>query len=73
MMLLLSQPASGQIPSDSRGRGHLVLRSESPGQGRGPQEVMIDAGNGKVLSSAYESPKKEAAEKAKDAPSNKSN
>ena len=33
----------------------------------GVQEVMIDAGNGKVLSSAYESPKKEAAEKAKDA------
>jgi hypothetical protein len=29
---------------------------------------MIDAGNGKILSSAYESPKKEAAERAKDAP-----
>jgi hypothetical protein len=39
----------------------------------GVQEVMIDAGNGKVLSSAYESPKKEAAEKAKDTPSKKSN
>lgn len=37
----------------------------------GVQEVMIDAGNLKVLSSAHESPKKEAAEKAKDASSNK--
>lgn len=33
----------------------------------GVQEVMIDAGDGKVLSSAYESPKKEASEKAKEA------
>lgn len=33
----------------------------------GVQEVMIDAGSGKVLSTAYESPKKEAAEKAKGA------
>ena len=32
----------------------------------GVQEVQIDAGNGNVLFSAYESPKKEAAEKAKD-------
>lgn len=39
----------------------------------GVQEVMIDAGNGKVLSSAYESPKKEAAEKAKDAAPKKPN
>lgn len=35
----------------------------------GVQEVMVDAGNGKVLSSAYESPKKEAAEKARATPS----
>lgn len=32
----------------------------------GVQEVEVDAGNGKVLSSQYESPKKEAAEAAKD-------
>jgi hypothetical protein len=32
----------------------------------GVQEVQIDAGNGKVLSSKHESPKAEAAEKAKD-------
>ncbi len=34
---------------------------------RGVQEVQIDAGNGKVVSSKHESPKAEAAEKAKDA------
>ena len=33
----------------------------------GVQEVMIDAGTAKVLSSIHESPKKEAAERAKDA------
>lgn len=32
----------------------------------GVQEVQVDAGTGKVLSSKHESPKKEAAEKAKD-------
>jgi uncharacterized membrane protein YkoI len=32
----------------------------------GAQEVQVDAGNGKVLSSKHESPKKEAAEKAKE-------
>ncbi len=32
----------------------------------GVQKVMVDAGNGKILSSAYETPEKEAAEKAKD-------
>ena len=32
----------------------------------GVQEVQIDAGNGKVFSSKHESPKAEAAEKAKD-------
>ena len=32
----------------------------------GVQEVQIDAGNGKVLSNKHESPKAEAAEKAKD-------
>jgi hypothetical protein len=32
----------------------------------GVQEVQVDAGNGKVLSSKHESPKKEAAEKAKE-------
>ena len=32
----------------------------------GIQEVQVDAGNGKVLSSKHESPKAEAAEKAKD-------
>ncbi|MEP7132789.1 MAG: PepSY domain-containing protein [Acidobacteriota bacterium] len=34
---------------------------------RGVQEVQIDAGNGKVISSKHESPKAEAAERAKDA------
>ncbi len=34
---------------------------------RGVQEVQIDAGNGKVVSNEHESPKAEAAEKAKDA------
>ena len=33
---------------------------------KGIQEVQIDAGDGKVLSSEHESPKAEAAEKAKD-------
>ncbi len=33
----------------------------------GVQEVQIDAGNGKVISSEHESPKAEAAERAKDA------
>ncbi len=37
----------------------------------GIQEVQVDAGDGKVLSSAHESPKAEAAEKAKDKPSQK--
>jgi hypothetical protein len=32
----------------------------------GVQEIQIDAGNGKVLSNKHESPKAEAAEKAKD-------
>ena len=32
----------------------------------GVQEVQIDAGNGKILSNKHESPKAEAAEKAKD-------
>jgi len=32
----------------------------------GVQEIQIDAGNGKVLSSRHESPKAEAAEKAKE-------
>lgn len=32
----------------------------------GIQEVQVDAGNGKVLSSKHESPKADAAEKAKD-------
>ena len=32
----------------------------------GAQEIQIDAGNGKVLSSRHETPKTEAAEKAKD-------
>ena len=32
----------------------------------GIQEVQVDAGNAKVLSSEHESPKAEAAEKAKD-------
>jgi hypothetical protein len=32
----------------------------------GVQEVQVDAGNGKLLSSKHESPKAEAAEKAKD-------
>ena len=32
----------------------------------GVQEVQIDAGNGKVLSTKHETPKAEAAEKAKD-------
>lgn len=32
----------------------------------GVQEVQVDAGNGKVLSSKHESPKAEAAEKAKE-------
>jgi uncharacterized membrane protein YkoI len=34
--------------------------------GTGIQEVQMDAGSGKVLSSKHESPKAEAAEKAKD-------
>lgn len=34
---------------------------------KGIQEVQVDAGDGKVLSSKHESPKAEAAEKAKDA------
>jgi uncharacterized membrane protein YkoI len=34
----------------------------------GVQEVQIDAGSGKILSSKHESPKAEAAEKAKDKP-----
>ena len=34
---------------------------------KGIQEVQVDAGDGKVLSSKHESPKTEAAEKAKDA------
>lgn len=33
---------------------------------KGIQEVQVDAGSGKVLSSKYESPKAEAAEKAKE-------
>ena len=33
----------------------------------GVQEVEVDAGNGKILSSQYESPKKEKAEAAEDA------
>jgi hypothetical protein len=33
---------------------------------RGIQEVQVDAGNGKVLSSKHESPKAEAREQAKD-------
>ena len=33
---------------------------------KGIQEVQVDAGNGKVLSSEHESPKAEATEKAKD-------
>jgi uncharacterized membrane protein YkoI len=39
----------------------------------GIQEVQVDAGNGKVLSSKHESPKAEAAEKAKDKPSTPKN
>jgi hypothetical protein len=46
-----------------------LLLPEKPGV----QEVMIDAGNGKLLSSVYESPKQEAAEKAKDTPPKKPN
>jgi Peptidase propeptide and YPEB domain len=37
----------------------------------GIQEVQVDAGDGKVLSSEHESPKAEAAEKAKDKPTPK--
>ena len=39
----------------------------------GVQEVQVDAGNGKVLSSKHESPKAEATEKAKDKPKPPSN
>lgn len=48
-------------------RGCLVYSFDIEVAGKtGVQEVQIDAGNGKVLSSKHESPKAEAAEKAKD-------
>ena len=47
--------------------GCLVYSFDIGVAGRtGIQEVQVDAGNGKVLSSKHESPKAEAAEKAKD-------
>jgi hypothetical protein len=47
--------------------GCLVYSFDIEVAGRtGIQEVQVDAGNGKVLSSKHESPKAEAAEKAKD-------
>jgi uncharacterized membrane protein YkoI len=47
--------------------GCLVYSFDVEAAGKaGVQEVQVDAGNGKVLSSKHESPKAEAAEKAKD-------
>ena len=47
--------------------GCLIYSFDITTEGKsGVQEVQVDAGTGKVLSSKHESPKKEAAEKAKD-------
>ena len=47
--------------------GCLVYSFDIAIEGKsGIQEVQVDAGNGKVLSSKHESPKAEAAEKARD-------
>jgi hypothetical protein len=47
--------------------GCLVYSSDVEVAGKtGIEEVQVDAGNGKVLSSKHESPEAEAAEKAKD-------
>lgn len=49
--------------------GCLVYSFDIAVEGKaGIEEVQVDAGNGKVLSSKHESPKAEAAEKAKDRP-----
>ena len=48
-------------------RGCLLYSFDIAVEGRsGIQEVQVDAGNGKVLSSKHESPKAEAREQARD-------
>ena len=65
----LQDPSRGTVKESELEAEHgcLVYSFDIAITGKsGIQEVQVDAGNGKVLSSEHESPKAEAAEKAKD-------
>jgi Peptidase propeptide and YPEB domain len=65
----LKDPSKGTIKESELESEHgcLVYSFDIAVAGTsGIQEIQVDAGNGKVLSSQHESPKAEAAEKARD-------
>lgn len=65
----LEDPSKGTVKSAELEAEHgcLVYSFDIEVAGKtGVQEVQIDDGNGKILSNKHESPKAEAAEKAKD-------